>query len=566
MAGKPERVPPGQQSPAPPSSQTQAPLQNVIVYVSENFPQTYMTQQNVECREAYSTHLNGSGYINPDPSTTSMKNGTQSLKHGKTQEFLSNGFLPVQNNGAYFPTNNNGDSDMGQNNTFSSCQMASSMLNNFAYANTGHTINNHGFDSTKCSPHVLDHHINLQQQNAICSANGTSSHMVIGNGDGMGVYTIAQPQQNAPITGIPTFTPNQIDPKQGHDTSNFDNYNMVMGDSNGNGVPRCDSVRSETAESSCSSLSSAECHPDNPVLIQQNQVQSQMDLNHQHDFQNAHNVTGFMPQSTSLSSRIFSNNGQQVMVNSSMGQQIVQQGPNQPYIPPGEHHIQIVQGNAPTGGSHPQFLQSGGSGIVVAGSDPTNCAATQMTPSNQGHSQLITTPGSNQLQLFPQNMNQIHVVASQVPGLQRGMMQGVKPVQQHLPTNMGGADRTLVPLQNHPHVVTTVANSAVNPVTTSVHQSVQFVTTVAGNQKVMSVGSNHCAVPSRGSDEAVMESGEVSVMKMQPNCSNPQVNQIQGPHVETVVVPSPGSLPPHSVLVPFGWKRLQNNGTVFYIR
>lgn len=134
---------------------------------------------------------------------------------------------------------------------------------------------------------------------------------------------------------------------------------------------------------------------------------------------------------------------------------------------------------------------------------------------------------------------------------------------------MSGTDRQLLASQNQLQPVTTIANSSgVLPVTTSVHQSVQFVTTVAGNQKMMSLGSNQSAVTTQSSGEAVLEESgsDVSATKMQSNCSNPQVNQISGPKVESVIAPNSGSLPPHSVLVPFGWKRLHNNGSVFYIR
>lgn len=574
MAGKPERVPPGHPSPAPPCSQqqqTQAPLQNVIVYVSENFPQTYMTQQNVECSEAYSNNINGSGYINSAPSSASMNTNNLVLKHGKNQEFLSNGFLPVQNNGSYFASNNNGERIVAQNNTFSSCQMAPNMMNNFAYTSNGNAIINHGFNSMKCASDGSEHQISLQQSNGICSSNGTAQHLMMSNGDSMGVYAVAQHQQNLPVSGMQQFnTSNQFESKQGHDDGNIDNYMTVMGDSNVNGVPdpRCDSVRSDAAESSCSSLSS-DCPQEGSnnsvtLLVQPNQVQSQVDVN-QHSFEAGQDVSGFLNQSAASPSQVFTSNGQQVLVNSNMGQHVVQPGMSQQYIPPGEHQIQIVQGNIPTSGNTTQFLQSGANRIVVTSNPSVNCSTPQMASSIQSQPQLVATSSSNQLQLFPQNMNPVHVVTSQVSGPQAGIVCGGKPaLQQHLPTSISGTERQLVELQNQPQLVTTMANSGVPPVTTNVHQSVQFVKTVAGNQKTMSLGSNQCTVPTQGSSEAVIGSGDVSAVKMQSNCSNPQVNQISGPQVETVVVPN--SLPPHSVLVPFGWKRLHNNGSVFYIR
>ncbi|KAK3908206.1 hypothetical protein KUF71_018719, partial [Frankliniella fusca] len=433
MAGKPERVPPGQPSPAPPSSQNQAPLQNVIVYVSENFPQTYMTQQNVECGEAYSNNINGQGYINGDPSTASMNNGNQVMKHGKTQEFQSNGFLPVQNNGAYFQTNTNGEGTVVQNNNFNSCQMASNIMNNFSYTNDGNSIVNHGFESMKCNPEISNHQIPMQQQSSACASNGTSSHMVMNSREPMSVYAIAQSPQNVPVSGMQTFSSNQMDLKQGLDNSSLDNFMTIIGDSSSANinVQRCDSVRSDAAESSCSSLSSADCQqePSNnsgPVLVQQNQMQGQVDLN-QHAFQSGPNVQRFMHQSAHQTPQMFSGANQQVLVNSNMGQHVVQTGLNQPYINPGEHQIQIMQGNLPGDGSHSQFLPSGGNGRVAhPGNNSVSCSTPQMAQGS--HPQLVATSGSNQLQIFPQNVNQIHVVSSQVSGMQ---VSGGKPqVQQ----------------------------------------------------------------------------------------------------------------------------------------
>ncbi|XP_052127601.1 transcription factor mef2A-like, partial [Frankliniella occidentalis] len=437
MAGKPERVPPGQPSPAPPSSQNQTPLQNVIVYVSENFPQTYMTQQNVECGEAYSNNINGAGYINGDQSSPSMNNSSQVMKHGKTQEYLSNGFLPVQNNGAYFQTNTNGEGTVVQNNNFNSCQMASNMMNSFSYTNDGGTVVNHGFEGIKCAPEISNHQIAMQQQSSACASNGTSSHMVMDNRESMGVYTIAQSSQNVPVSGMQTFVSNQMDLKQGLDNGSLDNYMTIIGDSNSNNlnVQRCDSVRSDAAESSCSSLSSADCQQESSnnsgaVLAHQNQVQGQVDLNQQHVFQSGHNMQRFMHQNAPQTPPMFSGSNQQVLVNSNMGQHVVQTGVNQPYIPPGEHHIQIVQGNLPADGSHPQFLQSGGSNRAVVGNNSVNCSTPQMTQGT--HPQLVATSGSNQLQLFPQNVNQIQVVTSQVSGMQvsGGKQQAQQPHQQ----------------------------------------------------------------------------------------------------------------------------------------
>lgn len=233
---------------------------------------------------------------------------------------------------------------------------------------------------------------------------------------------------------------------------------------------------------------------------------------------------------------MFTGNGQHVLVNSSMGQHLVHTGMGPQYIPPGEHQIQIVQGS---GGG--QYLQSGGNRIVVTSNPSVNCSTPHMAPANQNHPQLVATSSPLQ-QAFPPGSNPIQVVSSQVAGMPpQPAGPAAKPPAASAPSQG--------PRGSQAHVATTAAASPASP---AVHQVVQFVT----------AGPKGPSLSAESSPEA----GPVPVSASAIKTPAPAAPAAPAAQADIASATGPGSLPHPTVLVPFGWKRLQSNGSVFYIR
>ena len=292
MAGKPE--PPQnhiqhhqqqqQQQQQPPQQQPN--VQNVVVYVSnDNFAaQAYATavnQQNVAA--SYPQPQNGNTAVTFTSSTQSVAPlVAKNLKPPiiKTQDFQpSNGLignvsLPQQ---ASFYASTNAPGGIVQTNGFHHSH-GSNVINNVTYGNSGVSHLNQGFGNATSVKTVCPGSIELPSavigntNEQLC--NGYS--VVPAQAQTLVQQQQQQPQQqrvaqtffpgpdqknNEPVTSTAT---NFI--TQGAETANIV---AVMGGeagttpSSGTVVfPRCDSVRSETAESSCSSLSSADSQPD----------------------------------------------------------------------------------------------------------------------------------------------------------------------------------------------------------------------------------------------------------------------------------------------------------------
>lgn len=289
MAGKPE--PPQnhiQHHQQQPQQQQQPNVQNVVVYVSnDNF-----------AAQAYATAVNPQNVAASYPQSQSQQNGTtvtfapstqpvaplvaKNLKPPiiKTQDFQpSNGLignvtLPQQAN-FYASTNTPGG--IVQTNGFHHGH-GSNIINNVAYGNNGVGHLNQGFG-------------NATPVKTVCTGSIELPSAVIGNANeqlcnGYSVVpaqpqTVVQQQQppqqqqrvaqsffpgpdqknNESVTSAATNfitqgaeTPNIVTVMGGEAGSTPSSGTVVF--------PRCDSVRSETAESSCSSLSSADSQPD----------------------------------------------------------------------------------------------------------------------------------------------------------------------------------------------------------------------------------------------------------------------------------------------------------------
>ncbi|KAK7872790.1 hypothetical protein R5R35_011915 [Gryllus longicercus] len=297
MAGKPE--PPQHHIQHQQQQQQQPPsVQNVVVYVSnDNFTQAYaVNHQNVASYQ-HQSQQNGS-------ETTVFNNSSQSVAPlvvpgktickppVKTQDFSNNGLVGSvadPHPPGFYATSASG---VSQTNGFHHCH-SPNVINNLMYSsnNAGHsgTILNPGFSAASLKNIVNLGGHTIGQQQAVCP--NVETPPVLGvNGELCNGYAINPQQTHTRVTvscAQPFFSGQEQKSTVSHSdassstvslsASNYltsqggdGNFVTVMGGDGGGAAassgsvvfPRCDSVRSETAESSCSSLSSADSQPD----------------------------------------------------------------------------------------------------------------------------------------------------------------------------------------------------------------------------------------------------------------------------------------------------------------
>lgn len=207
MAGKPE---------LPVTPQSQAGVQNVVVYVSnDNIAQAYAVgQQNVASFTSQGSNVPASQHQN---GTVVYANATHGVPQSPTKTFINK----TQANGVL----ENGS--IAHNNFYSFPQP------NITYHNP-QMLNNSGYDGVK-------NVIGFSASNSETIMPGRPEHKM-------------REESNASETYITT------------DSGYVVMGGEVQGQSGSVMFPRCDSVRSETAESSCSSLSSGDSQADGVVM------------------------------------------------------------------------------------------------------------------------------------------------------------------------------------------------------------------------------------------------------------------------------------------------------------
>lgn len=211
-------------------------VQNVVVYVSDgNFAQAYAVgQQNVAPFNSQAPHNGTMAYSNPSHSMAtvvgSSKGFPEKMQLLKPPDYPPNGQL-VNGSAGYFP--NNAQAVISQNGFPQSC--TTNVINNIA-----------GYQNINVNNSAV-----LNQTNFT----GTSIKNVVNYG-GNNTEVLSGERQAGP--GRPELKVREdCDNREGYSSADS-GYVSVMGGEGPSQSARCDSVRSEAAESSCSSLSSAD--------------------------------------------------------------------------------------------------------------------------------------------------------------------------------------------------------------------------------------------------------------------------------------------------------------------
>jgi len=241
MAAKPERAPPGQpsQPPPQPAHQPPQPIQNVILYVAnEPFPQTYVDGYGDGNSHGYAERHDDAAYLEaaPPPAAGATPAPAPDDKH--------NGYVAVSNgvavNGGFYP-----DADTHNH-------QASGEFNNFSYTSNGNAVMD---VKTSSAPQVLlnngdyaiapQRYSHSQQQQHLLQQQLQQMQQQQLHHQHLQQQQLQLQQQQLQQFEQQQYQQQRVTLVQGGDQ-------LIGAD------PRCDSVRSDAAESSCSSLSSAE--------------------------------------------------------------------------------------------------------------------------------------------------------------------------------------------------------------------------------------------------------------------------------------------------------------------
>lgn len=271
MAGKPELS-------VTPQSQNQG-VQNVVVYVSnDNIAQAYAVGQQNVSNFQQSQHQ----------STSQQQNGAVVYANNAQTMLPSNQIVPQTTNKTYNKNQTNGILENGsiannffvqngfqqQNITYQN-QNQNNSLTNMQIQNQNISVPNQNIINQNQNIPVQNQNVQIPNQNIQLLSNGNfndNMKNIVGFNATSEIFAVQSDKQIIP----------RSDHKLREETASTESYIsadsgfvVMSAESQGqNSVvfPRCDSVRSETAESSCSSLSSGDSQTDGVVLQSHHQT------------------------------------------------------------------------------------------------------------------------------------------------------------------------------------------------------------------------------------------------------------------------------------------------------